>query len=739
MKKVLLSFGLIMLAVMLFSQEELILEINISGNQNIDKELILSLLPFEVGDELNYEYISKTIKNLYQLGVFDDVKFFAEPLPQGIAINIEVLEYPIINSIEFSGNKKIKDHTFEDDLEMKEGNYWSPFLKAETTRAISEKYKEKGYHMAETEFITNSISGNKIDLTVKITENSKVVIKKINIHGNKKVPSKDILKKIKTKKKSLFRSGKFEQEKFIEDLDRIITYYNKNGFIDANIINWGKKVVDGNFIIDIYVFEGNVYHFGKIFVKGNKRFTEDIIKSQFKFNKNEIFDLEKFNEQLGKVSSMYYEEGYIYANFEHELLKTGDKIDIELNISENNRAQVRKIHIAGNRKTKEKIIRRQLVISPGNYFQQSKLMKSQQNIYNLGFFEPDIYVDNPKIINDDGDIDLTINVNDKVSGTANGGVALNSQEGLVGQLSVSHNNLLGNAWKGSFKWEFGGQTQNFTLSFTNPYFRDTNTLIGTDIYHTNREWDIYEVFTNGASIRLGRPIPFLNYSRLVLGYSLYSKKYSILNGEEEQASETLIELDEEGWQNNSSMSLTISRDSRDNVFFPTSGSNFTLYSEVAGGYLQGDFNYYKQIAEVSWFNRILWKLVLRTKWRFGYVNGYDNKSAPPDERFYLGGTGPDGIRGYADRSVGPSEGALREILFSTELGVPIGSDQFVGIIFFDNGDGYHHFEDFNFWEMKKGAGLGIRVRSPFGLIGFDYAHNFENRSWEPHFQFGTTF
>ena len=185
--------------------------------------------------------------------------------------------------------------------------------------------------------------------------------------------------------------------------------------------------------------------------------------------------------------------------------------------------------------------------------------------------------------------------------------------------------------------------------------------------------------------------------------------------------------------------MTIARDNRDNIFFPTTGTQFTLYSELAGGPLQGDFNYFKQIAQVSWFTKTIWQLVLSTKWRFGYVTGYNSDEVPPDERFYLGGTGPDGIRGYADRSVGPDEGGLREIIFSTEYSWPIAGDQLIGLLFFDAGDSYNSLKDFDFWNMKKGAGIGIRVRSPFGLIGFDYAHNFENRRWEPHFQFGTTF
>jgi len=224
-----------------------------------------------------------------------------------------------------------------------------------------------------------------------------------------------------------------------------------------------------------------------------------------------------------------------------------------------------------------------------------------------------------------------------------------------------------------------------------------------------------------------------------LGYSLYAKRYEILEGEEENSWNDLDELDEKGWQNTSSMSLNLTRDSRDNNLFASTGSQITLYSEFAGGPLQGDFNYFKQIAQLSWFTKTYWKLVLATKWRFGYVNGFGGKSVPPDERFYLGGTGADGVRGYGDNDIGPDDGGLREIIFSTEYSAPIAGDQIVGLLFFDAGNSYNSLEEFNFWNMKKGAGLGIRIQSPFGLIGFDYAHNFEDKEWVPHFQFGTTF
>ncbi|NQT65942.1 MAG: outer membrane protein assembly factor BamA, partial [FCB group bacterium] len=475
MKKILYIIMILTIGILLNAENSLILDIKTSGNENIETELIRSLILFEVGGNYNSDDISESINNLYQLGVFKDIRIEKEELPQGLSILIFVEEYPIVEEIELSGNKKLSDKNIRDLINLKKGSYWSPFLASEVSKTITDEYKIKGYHLADVTFKIEELDGKRTKILLDVIEGSKVAIKNIRIHGNKEIRTKKLLGKLKTKKASLFRSGKFEKEKFDEDLNILINYYNKKGFIDARIISWDKKLVEDSFVIDLYLVEGNQFFFGDISVEGNDRFTDELIISQFKFKDEEVFNLEKFNIQLGSVTNMYYEEGYIYASFDHELKKSDKIINIKLNINENNRAKVRKISIVGNRKTKEKVIRRQLVISPGDYFQQSKIMKSQQNIYNMGFFEPDLHLSNPNVINQNGDVDLVINVSDKVSGSANGGIALNSQDGLVGQLAVAHNNLFGNSWQSSVKWEFGSTTSNFSFNFTNPYFLDSST------------------------------------------------------------------------------------------------------------------------------------------------------------------------------------------------------------------------------------------------------------------------
>lgn len=732
-------FLLIMISCALVAQNALILEITINGNENIKQDLIQSLITLEVGDYLSSDNVAKTYKNLNQLGVFKDISITADELAQGVRVNIQVQEYPIVNEITIKGNDKLSDDKIKEIINLKYGSYWSPFAEVEIRKKIADEYVKKGYHLAQTSYQAKELENNRVDITIQVDEGSKVVIKSIKVHGNKEISTKKILGIMKTKKASLLRSGKFEEEKFDEDLQRIVDYYNKKGYIDAHIISNEVTLINGNYAIDVYLFEGKSYLFGKVFVKGNSRFNDESIVSNFTFKDDEKFNLEKFNKQLSGVASMYYEEGYIYSNFDHELEKKGDRINVKLNITENTRAKVRKINIVGNRRTKEKIIRRHLAIAPGDYFRQSKVIQTQQNIYNMGLFEADLYPTFDQI-NSNGDIDLTVHVSDRISGSANGGISMNSSDGVYGQLALDHKNLFGNAWQAGIQWEFGASVQNFRLNFTNPYFMDSNVLMGFDVYHTQKEYTTYELFTNGGTLRTGMPISLLNYGKVVFGYSYYQKKYRILDDvDTEDVSETLADLDATGWQTTSSISATLTRDSRNNVFFPTSGSNITVFNELAGGPLQGDFDYYKQILQVSWYTKTIWELTLCTKWRFGYVTGYNGKEVPPDERFYLGGTGPDGIRGYADNSVGPTEGGLREIIFSTEYSAPIAGDTIVGLLFFDAGNSYNKLERFNFYDMKKGAGLGMRVHSPMGLIGFDYAYNFETQKWEPHFQLGTTF
>jgi outer membrane protein insertion porin family len=746
LKHNLLIIVLLALAGMLWGAGETIYEIRVEGTQNIAPELVTSAMSLRVGDAVSPQSVSRSIKNLYRMGVFSDIQIHSEPYRTGVNLIVSVEENPAISSISYQGFKVVKKDKVEELTNLRIGSYWSGNLKNQVQQKLQAEYSSKGFGYAQIEIIEQALPENKVALTIRVEEGNRITLKQITFIGNENFEDKQLIRRMKTKPSSFLRSGRFEQEKFDADLISLANFYKKNGFIDVKVGPYElQQISDRHHELVITIEEGTKYIFGEITISGNEHFEGERLIEVFTFKEGDTFDQEKFETQMAKVYSLYFDEGFIYADIRNDFAKTDSLLNVNMTINENTRAKVRKIHITGNRRTKEKVLRRHLEIAPGDYYRQSQVIRSQQNIYNLGFFEPDIRLDYERI-NNNGDIDLQIDVTDKPSGVANGGVGYNSQDSFVGQLSLSQNNLFGNNWSSGITWDFGGSTQNFELSFTNPNLYDSDVLLGTNLYYTKKNWSsfYYDIYTRGGAFRLGQSIPWVNRTRASIGYSFYSKKYNITNSSailaDSLANATLIELDQLGWRYTSAMNFTLSRDTRDNIFFPTKGSQITLFSEVAGGPFMGDFDYFKQIAQVNWYAEAWQKLTLRTKWRFSYITPFgDSNDAPPDEKFYLGGTGADGIRGYPDRSIGPAGGGTRAIIFSTELGYPIAGDQIIGVGFFDAGNSYNQLRDFNFLKLKKGIGAGIRIRSPFGLIGFDYAYSIEDRSWEPHLQFGTTF
>jgi outer membrane protein insertion porin family len=721
-------------------------DIEITGNINVTTQLIKSASGLALGQVYSADKVTKAIQNIYKLGLFSDIQIEKVQNNNGVKVIIQVSEFPIVQDWEITGNKKIRVDEIKKQFRLVRGDYWSGERELEIKNKILELYYSKGYRLAAVSFKQESIPSNRIDLTIVINEGHKVVVREVSFKGNQKVTEKKLRRIIKTKKSGFLRSGVYDQEKFDEDLTRIVDYYNSKGYIDAAIIGWEPRYDEtGRMFLTINVYEGNQYRIGTISLEGNTLFSKEILLRQLKFEKNEVFNREDFDNKLNGIRSMYYEEGYIYSTVSPQINPQGELVNINIFVQENNRAKVRQIYVEGNKKTKEKIIRRQLAIVPGDYFRQSLLIQSQRNIYNLGFFEPNIGLDYQPI-NDDGDIDLIFQLEDKESGTANMGVNYDEEDKLTGFLSLSHNNLFGQAWGLKLSWEFSGSKQEYDISFTNPYFYDTNVLVGADVYHQRNDWKNYNyrVIKSGGGFRVGTKIPWVNYAKVTTGYSITQKQYSILD-ENDDVSTSLQALVDRGKILTSTAFLTLERDDRDNVFRPSEGSLVRSYTEMAGGILGGSENYIKEIVQTNWYLKLFWKFSLGVRWRVGYVKAFgDTKEVPPDELFYPGGTGSDGIRGYPDNSVVPEDqdGGKAEFITSSEITFPISGDQIIGVMFLDAGNSYNYLSEINVQKLKKGIGMGVRIMSPMGLLGFDYAYGMDrnvNNKWQFHFQFGSTF
>jgi outer membrane protein insertion porin family len=738
-------------ATSLFAQEQKIAQVQVEGNVYADSALIVNTTGLRIGEVLDSEKIQQTIRRLYSLGLFSDVQVEARPYEEEVVVVVMVDEFPALEKVIIDGNDKIDQDEILAAIELGEGQIVSPSVIQRKAQQIEEHYTSKGYLLANvTTELSEPDTRGRIRLTFVINEGHKVHVEKIEIEGNEAFDDGKVRKAMETKEKRWWRSGKFEREKYEEDKTRIVDFYRSKGYIDAAVISdsmwYGPQGKD--LFIRVTVSEGKQYQVGSIGLRGYELFTEDQLREQCVLREGDIFNQEKYDETLANLYTVYQEQGYLYTQIIDRKVPSDSLLNLEFEFIEGQPARVHKIIITGNTKTKEKVIRRELVIKPGQIFKRSAFLRSHREVYYLNFFA-NVIPDYRTLPN--GDIDLIFQVEEKPTGQAQVGVGYSEQDKLVGTIGLGVPNLFGNGQHLDFNWDFGKTTQNIRIGFTEPWLLDTPTSAGFDLYQTSRTWTSYytEVRT-GGDLRLGRRLSWPDdYFRIYWKYRLEDVEYKDFSGSYNPSEE--YDLRRIDWpQRTSSTTFTLIRDSRDLPEFATMGSVHSLSSEFAGGVLGGDVNYHKHIFDSAWYFQNLWKLTLMIKTRAGIVDTYTrSQSVPFSERFMPGGTSFDGtIRGYDNRSVGPVEsgaeiGGKTMLIFTAEYQFPVVEQQIYGLLFMDAGNAWRSLNETDITDLKRSAGVGIRIVAPMiGVIGFDMAYGFDNLEggeWHPHFQLGTSF
>ncbi len=728
-------------AIILFSQ--VIVGID-TKSKFVDQALIVTTSGLKEGGEYDPKLIAAAIHKLYNIGLFKQVSIDTNVVGDGVYITIAVVENPQLKGEPvFEGNKKIKAKTLREKTNLKTGESLSDKKIFDAKRAVIDYYQEKGYYLTTVEHkMTEVDSLNRCGITFTIDEGTKTKIKTFEIEGNRALTDVQIKKRLNNKEKRWYRTGNFKEEKFSEDLDRITELYYRRGYLDFKIVD--KELnQDGRWLnIIITVDEGKQYYAGNVKFDGNQNIDTEAMKRVLKLKRGEPFNLDKSKETLQELYSLYAEDGYIYAQIAPEEEISGDTLNITYRIVEGDPARINMVIIKGNERTNEKVIRRVVVSVPGMIFRRSEVIRSQRDIFNLGFFE-DIKIDSRRA-NDEGDIDLIYDVKEKTVGTLGAGVSYSAQDKLTGYVELTQPNLFGRAHSIHTKFEKGGRLTNIEAGYNVPWLFDTRASGGADIYYTTRFWDYYYKQDRGGIINVSNPL-LLDYTRGY--YSLRIERTRITDIDPYYRPET------GGYDiRNDTIprtllvpGLTFARDSRDYIFNPSLGT-YLSYS-INHGFVFGDTaykNYTKQIVEARVYLPVYWKFVLMAKGRFGLVESA--KRVPVYERFYAGGVGPDGVRGYPDRSLGPREAGFRiggKAIFINILELKLRLTQGFGILaFFDMGEAFPSIKDVNFFNLKRGAGLGVRLEVPMmGIIGFDFAYGFDKDrpGFEPHFQIGRSF
>jgi outer membrane protein insertion porin family len=597
---------------------------------------------------------------------------------------------------------------------------------------------------------------DRVDLRLKIREGNKVQIRKVTFHGNNAFNDGKLRKQLKkTKQDGFLGGGDFDEKQYQEDLEKIVEFYRTEGFRDAELVkdslHYSPEKKD--MFIDIWVNEGTKYYIGNITWEGNKLYPERLLAALLGFQTGDIYNAKKLQQAVSeKLGSLYYDAGYIFATVNPvEKPVDNDKVDLHFLITEGNAVTINKIRIVGNTKTKEKVIRRELFMRPGDTFSREALIRSQREVFVLNFFS-DVKPDVQPV--SDEKVDVVLEVVEKSTDTANMSAGWSERDKIIGSIGVSMNNLFGNGQRLAFDWNFGRSYRSFQLSFTEPWLFDAPVLAGVSVFDTKRQPGYgftYGYRQQGFSLRLGRRLRWPdNFFRLDGIYRLQNNEYFDFT---DQLTDDVLRRSY-GLENalSSSVTFILTRNSRPEG--PTAGSQVSLSTEIAGGPLQGSVGYQKNIFQADWFMPTFWGLVWYANFRAGNIERFRGGIIPYLEYFFMGGEGLSNsipLRGYDDplayRNAPVSQTMLKYLL---ELRVPIAPNPTVfGLLFAEAGNTWENLSKTDPYDLRRSVGVGARLFMPLiGIIGFDYAYGFDHvnlrtgekfGAWKPHFVFGRSF
>jgi outer membrane protein insertion porin family len=594
------------------------------------------------------------------------------------------------------------------------------------------------------------LPNNEISLIYEIAEGEKLYIRKIEFVGNTQFDDDDLKDIMETSEKGFFSwftdSGLLDEKKLEFDAQKIISFYHNKGYIKAKAgepkISYEKEK---GLNITIEIIEGHQYMVNEVNVAGDLVKPADELLKNVNIKKEKFFNREVVRRDSLVLRGTYTDEGYAYVEVSPMIKEDDEKnlVDITYTISKGERVRFERINITGNTITRDKVIRRELRVIEGEYFSGKALRKSTANLHRLGFFE-DVEVQTKKGSEEDLMV-LNVNVKERPTGSFSIGAGYSSFENAIVIFQIAQNNLFGFGQRLGASVSIGGRTQNFDIRFTEPWLFDRPLSGGFDLYNWEREFDEYTQDSLGGALRFGFRLGFDEFIRVSARYA-----YDDADISDVAATASTAIKDTEGQNVTSSISLGISRDSRDRPFYTSKGSINSFNFETAGGFLGGDVGFNKVVARTAWYFPLFWKTVFVTQGRWGWIDQKSDEKLPVYHKFRTGGINT--VRGFEFASISPRDpltgdriGGEQMMIYNVEYRFPLIKEQgVVGLVFFDAGNVFTDDPTaVTISGLRTSAGGGIRWYSPVGPLRIEYGKNLNQKpgesSGEWEFTMGGTF
>jgi len=699
-------------------------DLGVQGNRRVQEAVILGRVSAKVGGPFVPARLADDIRAVFALGFFDDVQAKVEDFEGGVKLTFVVTERPFVRDLNFAGNKRLDASALLEKIDVKLGSVYNPVEITRAAEKLKETYEEQGYFEVGVTPDVNKLPDGDVSVTFRIVEGRKMTIDQIVIEGAQGLKPAKIKEIMLTQEREFFiLRGTVQRQKLDQDIERIVTFYNDNGYIQARVETVDTQVdrATANVTIRIVLAEGPQFRVGGIDITGNKTLPIEELRRRISLKPDDVYSRTKLQDSVKGITDVYGTIGRAAADVNPQVALDvpNRKVNITLEVTEGPEVFVERINITGNTRSQEKILRREIPMAEGDLFTSQKLLRAKQKLTNLNYFEKVETKTTPGSSKDK--IIVNIEVTEKPTGIFSVGGGYSSQDGAMGSVDLSQNNFLGRGLQVSIRLRGGASTQQGTIGITDPWFLDRPLAAGFDLFSNRRVNQDYTQSSIGGDVRFGAPIG--DFSRWNATYRLSQE--NVTDVAPDAASDL---LQAEGKTILSQLGGSLARDTRDNLTEPTRG-HFMLLSGDFAGIGTGDNRYFRLTASVTnhqplWFGHILSGRVSSS-----YELGWSNNPVPLFERFYLGG--PNSIRSFKARAISPEQAGTKVggnfmVLGNLEYTVPLPFGVRAAL-FFDVGNVYgpdtSFGEPIDLTNLKYAVGPGIRWNSPFGPIRVDYGIN----------------
>jgi outer membrane protein insertion porin family len=709
------------------------LSIQYRGAKTVDEARIRNLMNTKAGSTYRAEGLDNDIRTLFASGLVDDVRFLAEPSGAGVKVIAEVTTRPELVGVGFVGNTVFKDQKLAKESKLKTGSALSDEQILEARRNIEKYYQGYGYPDISVTHRTQPTSREGAsDLIFVIDEGQKNEVRKIRFNGNNNFTSSELRKEMKTKEKGWFswltKSGRFESTQLDTDQEAISDYYQSKGYLRVQVDVTREPVSDSRVDLVVNINEGDKYtvngvSFGKMSV-----FQPDELYPALTLNSNSAYSSKKMRDDVTMIRSYYGSRGYADVVVDPHITDAGpNRVNIHYKITEGSRYRVGKVNIEGNTKTKDKVIRREVPLKPGDWFNSVELDTTKARLDNLQYFSEVQASGSP---GGSGYRDVNVLVEEKATGSVGVGLGFSSIDSVVGFLNLEQSNFdLFNPWnftgggqRFAMNLRLGSERTDFSMSLVEPWFLDKQLALGGELFFRQSTYfsDYFEQTNVGAAVSLRKPLG--NRSSLKLEYRLEQVEIDLENN---VPAASLLNR-EEGDFLRSALAANYIYDSRDSTLLPRSGHKFDAGVTVAG--LGGDVETFTISLQGQKYWNLKWDTILSLNGELAFVDGWGG-DVPVFERMFLGGGRT--LRGFEFRDVGPRDvaGGTDEVIGGQSLGflsveytVPI-VETVRAAVFYDMG-----FVNAGSWDpspsdLYSDVGVGIRLKLPISPLplALDYA------------------